>query len=131
VGKTPAESHFALAILRNEEGDSRSAKAHFEKAAADFAKLTRKDPQNPERYNRESGAWYFLGKYDKAVDLLEKAIRLKPDYADAWVGIGANRIEMGQMAKAKEALLKAKELFRQQGNSAGVEEAGEHLRKIP
>ena len=103
----------------------------FEKAADEFGTLSRKDPQNAELYNRESGAWYLLGKYEKSIALLEKAISLQPDYADAWVGLGANNIELGRFDQAREQLQKAKELHRRQGNMAGIEEAEDHLRNIP
>jgi Tfp pilus assembly protein PilF len=57
-------------------------------------------------------------------------VQLEPDHADSWVGLGPCHLELGQPARAREELTRAKDLHRRQGNMAGVEEAEEALRRI-
>lgn len=124
-----AESYFALGLLQQEEGNQSLAKDNFSKAAKSFMRLL-KDSQDPELYNRASGAWFKLGNNAKALELLKESIRLKSDYADAWVGLGMCHAALGNTDQARQDLIKGRDLHRQQGNMAGIEEAEEDLRNL-
>jgi tetratricopeptide (TPR) repeat protein len=50
------------------------------------------------------------GNYDRAVELLERAIELAPDYYDAWIGLGGQYDRLGRYEDAKAAYLEASEV---------------------
>ena len=100
-------------------------------ALACFREDVNKDPNNAELLDRMSGVYYSTGEYPKALELLKRAIELKPDYADAYVGVGACYIETKQYNLARTALNRGKDIHRQQKNAAGVLEADGYLQKIP
>jgi tetratricopeptide (TPR) repeat protein len=48
-----------------------------------------------------------LDKYEEAIKCYDKAIELKPDYADAWFEKGKALKEMGYKREAKKSFEKA------------------------
>jgi tetratricopeptide (TPR) repeat protein len=50
------------------------------------------------------------GAYDKAAEELEKAVRISPDYADAYVNLAAQHVHMGRYQQALEELTRAGEM---------------------
>jgi tetratricopeptide (TPR) repeat protein len=127
----PAESLYTLGLSWDALGDGKKAKDYYKKALDAFGKKVKEYPNDAELLNRMSGVYYSLGRYQEAVSVLDKSIKLKPDYADNYVGLGACYIELKQYPRAREALLKAKDLHRQQKNAAGVLEADDYLKQIP
>ena len=64
----------------------------------------------PEDYFNRGFDLYYKGKYDLALKAYEKAIELKPDYADAWTNKGVTLDELGRYEEALKAYEKAIEL---------------------
>jgi protein O-mannosyl-transferase len=58
---------------------------------------------NPEEYLNLSLQLYNQGKFQDCIDASEKAIRLKPDYAEAYNNICAAYNSIGEYRKAKKA----------------------------
>jgi tetratricopeptide (TPR) repeat protein len=52
------------------------------------------------------------GKHEKAAEQLEKAIRISPDYAEAWVNLAVQHIYLGHYQQALEELSHAAEISR-------------------
>jgi tetratricopeptide (TPR) repeat protein len=127
----PAESLFSLGLSWDALGDSRKAKDYYKKSIDAFARKVKQMPNDAELLNRMSGVHYTLGQYKDALSLLQKSLKLNPEYADSYVGLGACYIELKQYPRAREALNKAKDLHRKQKNAAGLLEADEYLRQIP
>jgi tetratricopeptide (TPR) repeat protein len=50
------------------------------------------------------------GAHDKAAELLEKAVRLSPDYATAWINLGAQHIYLKRYEEALQELAHAIEI---------------------
>jgi tetratricopeptide (TPR) repeat protein len=69
----------------------------------------KKDP-TPENYLDLSLNYYNKGLYDKSVEACKQAIKLKPNYADAYSNMGAAYNMMKQWDKGIEACTKALEL---------------------
>jgi len=67
-------------------------------------------PLKPEDYFNHGIDLYYKGKYELALEAFNKAIKLKPDYAEAWVDKGAALGELGRIDEALKAFNKAIEL---------------------
>ena len=67
-------------------------------------------PLMSEDYINRGIALYRRGKYELALDAFEKAIELKPDYADAWYNRGVTLAKLGRHEEALKAYDKAIEL---------------------
>ncbi len=116
--------------LLDRTGDRRGAAANFGKAADEFGKKLKEEPGNADLHNRAGSGWYSMGRYDNAVALIEQSVRLDPENADSWIGLGACHIALGRPDQAREQLLKAKGIHRRRGNLAGSEEAEDYLKKL-
>lgn len=68
-----------------------------------------KSPQNrtAAEYLNLSLAFYNSGKYEKCIEACKSALKLKPDYADAYSNIGASYNMLKQWEKGKEACIMA------------------------
>lgn len=75
-------------------------------AAASYEKTIELDPNNPRLLLSLGGAYIHQKKYDEAIDVFEKAARMRPSYANAYYNLAnAYRIK-GDTVKAAEALEK-------------------------
>jgi tetratricopeptide (TPR) repeat protein len=52
---------------------------------------------NHEDFVLEATDHYYKGEFDRAIDALEKAIELKPDFAEAWYNKGITFSVMGRV----------------------------------
>ena len=50
------------------------------------------------------------GKYKEAISCFEESLKLKPDFADAYFGIGVCKIKLGDTANGEDAILKSASL---------------------
>lgn len=64
-------------------------------------------PVTAEDFLNQSLDYYNQGEYNKCIEASNQALKLKPDYADAWNNIGAAYIKLSQWDKAIEACKKA------------------------
>ena len=67
-------------------------------------------PLNSEDYFNRATDFYFKGKYELAIKAIEKAIELKPDYAEAWSNKGVALGKLGRHDEELKAYEKAIEL---------------------
>ncbi len=61
-----------------------------------------------------------MKNYPEAEKEYRAAIKINPDYAEAYGNLGFLYIEMGKKEEAKKELQKAKELFKKQGREEDV-----------
>lgn len=66
-----------------------------------------RDKKTAKDYLNLSLAFYNAGKYEKCIEACESALRLKPDFADAYSNIGASYNMLKQWKKGAEACRKA------------------------
>jgi len=66
--------------------------------------------QNAEDWCNKSNALYEQGKYDEAILAYDEAIRMDPQYIEAWYNKGAALEALGRDTQAQTAFAKAREL---------------------
>ena len=71
------------------------------KELASYDEDVRSDPDNVEAWSNRSKALSCLGRYQEALESVNKAIQIQPDYAEAWRIRG---VALGSLDKYQEAL---------------------------
>ncbi|MCA2885319.1 serine protease [Microcystis sp. M043S1] len=95
----------------------------YELALADYNQAIRINPNYAEAYNNRGNLYIHLQKYDLALSDYSKAIEINPNYAYAYINRGVVYALTREFPKALADAEKASELYRQQGNEAGYQQA--------
>ena len=66
--------------------------------------------QTTKAWYSKCSALHNLGKYNEAVEALDKAIEIEPQYAEAWSNKSFALKALGRTTEADAAFAKAKEL---------------------
>jgi len=82
-----------------------ASQTHQKVVVEGAAKITK--AVTAEDYLNKSLDYYNQGDYNKCIEASGQALKLKPDYADAWNNIGAAYIKLTQWDKAIDACKKA------------------------
>ncbi len=99
----------------------------YKEAIPEFQRVILLDPENADNYLVLGLAYHMSLKYDAAIEQYQKAIELDPEHAHAYGNLGYVYGLMGDEAKEKEYLLKARGLFVRQGNFLYVHEIDAYL----
>jgi len=76
-----------------------------------ISKASQIDPSLPELHNARALGFLIEGKYQAAKKELDKALDAKPDFAMAWIYLGAVYRSLGDYAAGLEALRRASDLW--------------------
>lgn len=76
-------------------GNSLAALGHFERALADFTKVTELDPENVMGFCNIANVLRELGDLEKALQNYRNALELEPDYVQALCNLGVVLNELG------------------------------------
>ena len=96
----------ALALLPHDKdiinnlGRLASRMGDHESAAKFFRLFVEMDPFNPSGLNNLSSALRNESRFDEAIDVLKEGLRLNPDSALLWNGIGAVMADIGDVENA-------------------------------
>ncbi len=63
--------------------------------------------KTPEVYNVEGLAYLGLAEYDKALAAFERAVKLDPNYSEAWANMAAVYLQRGKLDRAVEVSKRA------------------------
>ncbi len=85
------------ALMALEESSQKKTRADME---ADKVKLA----PTPEKYLNLSLYYYWEGKYEQSIEAAKEALKIKPDYAEAYNNIGSAYNAMDQFDKGAEAI---------------------------
>jgi tetratricopeptide (TPR) repeat protein len=84
----------------------------FDGLAADcLFRALRLKPSSPDPLLLDSWRYFRRGDYDNATRIIDKAIRLTPEYAQLWVNKGMYQLAAGQTGAARQSLLRALSLY--------------------
>lgn len=81
-------------------------------AIAEADRLAVRHPAQPMPLNIKGAVLLAQGRPEEAISCIESAIRLAPDYAEAWNNLGNAQLEAGAEAGAVASFLRALELDR-------------------
>lgn len=121
-----AEEHY-------NKGRDYQVQKMYSEAIVEFEEAIRITPNYAEAY--DSLGWLYMntGEIEKGVAYLQKNIEMNPNYAPAYTSIGLILYNdgKGNIGKTREYFLKAKELYKSQGNYVGEQEVDEFLNRLP
>jgi protein O-GlcNAc transferase len=98
-----AEAHVNLSLLLAQAGELAAAGAHLDRAI----EVQGNDPKAAYTHYLRAKIWGAQDQIDKAMVELQKAVHLRPDYAEAWSDLGGMRRLALDNAGAIEALQRA------------------------
>ena len=101
----------------NGRGNAKKALGDNKGAIEDYNKAIKLDPRYALAYNGRGNARKGLGDNEGAVEDYTEAIKLDPKFVYAYNNLGQIYIKMKEFQKAREELLKAKELAEEQNNT--------------
>jgi tetratricopeptide (TPR) repeat protein len=96
----PPQSNIQSIVALYSSGQTQEALVDIESLVKDF-------PNSPLLYNIRAACYKANSQMDDSVKDYEKAITLKPDYAEAYYNLGVTLRELGQINAAKESYEKA------------------------
>lgn len=101
------------------------------KAEKEFREAIRINPNNPEAHNNLGVLLFGYGlekeRFPEAEKEYRKAIKIKPNYPQAHYNLGLLYKEMGRNGKAREEILKARELYEEEGMRENVKKCNKIL----
>lgn len=109
------------------EGMDRGIKGDYEGAIAVFSELIEKFPQYDEAYFNRAIAWEKLQQWGRAFQDYDQALLHNPQLAEAYHQRGLLWLQWGDPGQAQRDFSRAEELYRQQGNVAGLASLLPHL----
>jgi tetratricopeptide (TPR) repeat protein len=98
-----AEAHVNLALLLAQSGDWEGADEHLDRALA----LQGNTPTSAYTRYLRATTWIAQTQFDKADADLQQAVRLRPDFAEAWSDLGWVRRMLSDEAGEMQALEKS------------------------
>ncbi|MBN3910667.1 MAG: tetratricopeptide repeat protein [Nostoc sp. NMS1] len=95
----------------------------YQKAINDYTKVIDFEPNNPIHYNSRGLIYFRSGNYQQSIFDYDKALELQPDYADSYYNRGLAYKELKDYQKAITDIQKAVQIYLQQDNQEGYQEA--------
>lgn len=95
-----------------------------------FQEMVREFPDSPMGHFSLGKLYLERGAYPEAARSLEEALRLDPAYAAALVSLGDAYAGAGEVAKAREALNRARSTALAQSHASLAEEIDERLAEL-
>lgn len=97
------------------KGVEQNRKGNFKEAITLYSRAIEKKPDSPELFFVRGRAYRQNEQYDEALRDLDRAIALKPNYAEAYSQRGVLQIGRGDTAKARSDFKKSCDLGNQDG----------------
>jgi tetratricopeptide (TPR) repeat protein len=75
-------------------------------------------------------AYASKAEYDEAVSECREVLKINPECAEAYYNMGLSYFMLDEYAKSKESLVRARELYRKDGNETGLAAVAQYLDKF-
>ncbi len=115
----PDDEKMRLDLARAYQAYGDSAKSF-----AQYAQLIKRNPKNADIYFMMERSMVAVKNYEMAMEALQQAIRIKPDFAEAYYNLAGLSVFMGRHEEGRQYALAAVRLWQQQGK---ILEAGQAL----
>jgi tetratricopeptide (TPR) repeat protein len=152
-----ARPYNILGVVYTSQGDTDKGARYFEKAieinpgysdayynlAAAQEALDRPDealrnyqksielaPGSPDALIHTASLCASLGKYNEAIGYYKDALKISPREPEIYYNLALVYFMSEQLAKFRENLLKARELYRQKGDTLGLEKVSVYMNKM-
>ncbi|HLK12354.1 MAG TPA: tetratricopeptide repeat protein [Candidatus Binatia bacterium] len=112
-GELPAPAtkpDTATAVARYNEGVAFTAKGDWPKAEAAYHEAVMRKPDFPEAWNGLGHALKMQRRFDDAVRAYQRALALRPGYAQAMEYLGETYVAMGKLGEARTLLARLEPL---------------------
>jgi superkiller protein 3 len=119
-----------IAAALNVEGIQLLTSRNYQKAETAFREAIRLDPSEAEFYNGLGVALVEQDKLEEAIAEYRQGIRIDPSHAMAHGNLGLALQKQGKREEAIAELRMARDLFKAQGRSRGVEKTERYLREL-
>lgn len=104
----------------NNLGSVYIAMGNYDEAIACLQKGIQLDPAIAQMHNNLGTAFSSLGQYEKALVEYKQAIAIDPNLVEAHISEGAVYNSLGNTVRAKDAFIRARAIFEDQKNAAGI-----------
>lgn len=118
-----AEGYYNLASVYQSLGKTDEAIESFKR----YASLR---PAAVDGRINLSLAYASKAEYDEAIRQCQEAAKIDPECADAYFNMGLSYFMLDEYVKSKESLVRAQELYRKDGNEAGLAAVAQYLDKF-
>lgn len=98
-------SSEAQALL--EQGDGQSQSGDLDAAFSSYQRAVESDPQSVDAHLKLAGLQLVRRDYKGSINSFQTVIRLAPDNANAFVGLGIAYLHLGSYSRARAALQEA------------------------
>lgn len=114
----------------HKRGNAYAQKGNLQRAVVDFDQAVRLDSKNADAYYNRGIARTELGNLQGALSDYNQVIRLNPTLAEAHGNRGFVRYRLGDKPGALTDLHKAAQLFSDQGNTSGYQQALNSIKMV-
>ena len=103
----PAYAALAESLVQKYNRGEREDKTLLEGALENARQALMLDAKLPDAHKAIGSVFHASGKTGEAIEELERAVDMEPDYARAWLNLGTCHLEEGRKEKAEEFFMKA------------------------
>jgi len=110
-------------VVVSERADAAFTGERYGEAAVLYEQLLALDPQNVELHNNMGLTLHYLGKNDEALQKLKEGLAIDPEHQRSWLTTGFVNLRLGNIAEARAALIKARDV----GDDPQIRESSEKM----
>lgn len=92
-----------------------------------YQRAIQADPQNPSYRLNLGGVYYFLGRYDDAINFFTQTVALKPDFANAHYNLAWALFQKGEYTQAAASMQNVLTLINKKTDQADYDKAASDL----
>ena len=118
-----SEAYFNLAVLYQSLVQPEDALTYYKKVIS-------LQPNSLDVIINMAAIYASLQKYPEAIEYYQRAIELDRDNPDAYYNLALAYFMSDQLAKFRDNLLKAQDLYKRRGDTNGLEKVAEYMKKM-
>jgi len=116
-------AYFNLALLYQSSAQPEEALKYYEKTLS-------LDPKCFDAIINKAAIYASRGKYSEAIQFYQNAIKIDQNNPEVYYNLALAYYMSDQLVRFRDNLLKAKELYQRNGDTAGLEKVAEYMNKM-